>query len=425
MNKEIRGKAERCLNCVSKPCSNKGCPLGNNIPHFISKIREGKYKEAHEILTETTVFPAICGRICPHKKQCEGACIRGIKGDAVSIGDLEAFVGDIALREKYSISKLTESAENVDEDALLAKKRVAVIGGGPAGLACAAFLARKNVNVTIYEKYDYLGGLLIHGIPEFRLPREIIKNSVDIILDVGIEVKYNMELGRNLYLEDLKKEYDAIFLSFGANKSKKMGIEGEELEGVYGGNELLEYKLHTDYTEKTVAVIGCGNVAMDSARIIKKLGAKKVIVIYRRSQKEMPAEEKEYNAAEKEGIEFLFQTNIVKIIGDKKVEKLELVKTKLVKKEGEARLSPINIEGSNYKINVDFVVTALGSKPEDFVQNLNLNLDKNGNIEIDKFNRTSEDKVFAGGDLAGVKQTVAWAARSGRDAAKNIINYLG
>ena len=424
MNKEIRGKVEQCLNCVLKPCSNTGCPLGNDIPQFISKIKEEKNKEAYEILIETTVLPAICGRICPHKKQCEGACIRGIKGDSVSIGDLEAYVGDIAIKEKYKISKSTNGGKNVDEGSILCHKKVAIIGGGPAGLTCAAFLARKNVNVTIYEKYDYLGGLLIHGIPEFRLPREIIKNSIDNILNLGIEVKYNMELGRNLNLEDLKEEYDAIFLGFGANKSKKMGIKGEELEGVYGGNELIENKLHPDYTEKTVAVIGCGNVAMDSARIIKRLGAKKVIVIYRRSQNEMPAEEKEFYAAEKEGIEFLFQTNIIKIIGNKKVENLELIKTKLVKKEEETRLSPVDIEGSNYKIDVDFVVMALGSKPEDFVQNLNLKLDKNGNIEIDKFNKTSEDKVFAGGDLAGAKQTVAWAARSGRDTAKSIIKYL-
>ena len=424
MNEEIKNKANYCLNCKLKPCTNKGCPLGNDIPLFISKIKEQKYEEAYYILTETTVLPAICGRICPQKKQCEGSCLRGIKGDPVSIGDLEAYVGDIAIKEKYKISKSTNSGKNVDKDSILCHKKVAIIGGGPAGLTCAAFLARKNVKVTIYEKYDYLGGLLAHGIPEFRLPRKVIENAISNILDLEIDVKYNMELGKNLNLEKLKTEYDAIFLSFGANKSKKMGIEGEDLDGVYGGNELLEYNLHPNYKGKNVAVIGGGNVAIDSARTIKRLGAKKVIIIYRRSEKEMPAEENEYKEAQNENIEFLFQTNIVKIIGDKKAEKIELIKTELVKKENETRLSPVDIEGSNYKIDTDFVVMALGSKPEDFVSKLNLKLNKWGNIEIDEFNKTSEDKIFAGGDAAGAKQTVAWAAKSGRDVAQNIIEFL-
>ena len=424
MNKEIKTKAEYCLNCKLKPCSNKGCPLGNDIPAFISKIKEEKYKEAYYILTRTTVLPAICGRICPHKKQCEGSCIRGIKGDSVSIGELEAYVGDIAIKDGYKLSKLTDIEKNVESIQDLSKKKVAIIGGGPAGLTCAAFLAKRNIKVTIYEKHNYLGGLLYHGIPEFRLPRNVVEETIFNILDLGIEVKYNMELGKSLDLESLKKEYDAIFLGIGSNKSRKMGIEGEELEGVYGANELLEYNLHQNYQGKTVAVIGGGDVAIDSARTIKRLGAKKVIIIYRRSQNEMPAEEKEYNDAKKENIEFLFQTNIVKIIGDEKVEKLELIKTELVKKKNETRLSPVDIEGSNHEIDVNCVVMALGSKPEDFVSNLNLKLNNWGNIEIDELNKTSEDKVFAGGDVAGAKQTVAWAARSGRDAAYSIMKYL-
>lgn len=424
MNNNIKEKAEYCLNCKLKPCSNKGCPLGNDIPAFISKIKEENFKEAYNILTETTVLPAICGRICPHKKQCEGSCIRGIKGTSVSIGDLEAYIGDIAIKEKYKINKSTKSEENVENVVNLSQKNVAIVGGGPAGLSCAAFLARKNVNVTIYEKYDYLGGLLIHGIPEFRLQKDIVKNMVSKILDLGIEVKYNMELGRNLNLEDLKEQYDAIFLGVGANKSRKIGIRGEELKGVYGANELLEKNLHPDYKEKTVVVIGGGNVAMDSARTIKRLGAEKVIVVYRRSQNEMPAEEKEFLDAQNEGIEFLFNTNIVKILGNKKVEKVELIKTELIKKEEEERLVPVNIEESNYVIDADFVVMALGSKPEDFINKLELKLDKYGNIDIDEFNKTSEDNIFAGGDVAGTKQTVAWAARSGRDASYNIIEYL-
>lgn len=426
MNKEIKSKAEHCLNCKLKPCSNKGCPLGNDIPLFISKIKEEKYEEAYKILAETTVLPAICGRICPHRKQCEGSCVRGFKENPVSIGDLEAYIGDIAIKEKYKIPKSTKGAENVKKEGTLSQKKVAIIGGGPAGLTCAAFLAKRNIKVTIYEKNDYLGGLLAHGIPEFRLPKEVLKSTISSILDLGIEVKYNMELGHNINLKKLKTEYDAIFLSFGANKSRKMGIEGENLEGVYGGNELLEYNLHPDYKGKTVVVIGGGNVAIDSARTIKRLGAKKVIVIYRRSEKEMPAEQKEYNEAKNENIEFLFKTNIIKIIGNKKVEKIELIKTELVKKENETRLSPIDVDGSNYKIGADIVVMALGSKPESFVSKLNLNLNLNewGNIEIDEFNKTSEEKIFAGGDITGTKQTVAWAAKSGRDAAHNIMEFL-
>lgn len=424
MNEEISKKAIYCLNCKLKPCSNKGCPLGNDIPTFIDKIKEEKYKEAYDILTKTTVLPAICGRICPHKKQCEGACVRGIKGNPVNIGELESYIGDIAIKEGYKIPLLTKNQENVENGIDLSEKKVAIVGGGPAGLTCAAFLAKDNIKVTIYEKYSYLGGLLVHGIPEFRLPKAIVQKTVSKIIDLGIEVKYNMELGKNLDLEELCKIYDAVFLSFGANKSRKMGIEGEDLEGVYGGNELLEHNLHPDYKGKIVFVNGGGNVAMDSARTIKRLGAEKVIVVYRRSKEEMPAEEKEYLAAKSENIEFLFKTNIVKIIGSKKVEKVELIKTELIKREDEERLSPIDIKGSNYEMYADYVVMALGSKTDDFVKSLNLNLDKWQNIEIDENNKTSNNKIFAGGDLAGAKQTVAWASRSGRDSARNIIAFL-
>ena len=401
-----------CLSCKNKPCANNGCPLGNNIQDF---IHEKDYKKAYEILCETTVFPAVCGRICPHEKQCQGSCIRGIKGEPVSIGKMESLIGDISIKENYKILK------NIDNS--LIDKRVAIVGGGPAGLTCAAFLAKKGVQVKIYEKHSELGGLLSHGIPEFRLSQTTVKATIDKILDLDVQAELNRELGKNLELEELIQANDAVFVSIGANIPAKMNIEGENLKGVYGGNDLLEYNRHPSYVGKTIAVIGGGNVAMDSARTIKRLGADKVIIIYRRAEEQMPAEKKEIEDAKREGIEFLFQTNIIRIIGVEKVEKIECIKTELVQKEGEKRLVPVNIKNSNYTMNVDYVVMATGSKPEG---NVIRNFEKNkwGYINIDEKMQTSIPKVFAGGDVAGEKSTVAWAARSGRNAANNIIKFL-
>ena len=412
---EIKEKSEYCLNCKIKPCSNKGCPLGNNIPTFIKAIKEEDYKKAYEILSETTVLEAVCGRICPHTKQCEGSCVRGIKSNPVSIGELEAFVGDISIKENYKIPQNNTSNKN---------KKIAIIGGGPAGLTASAFLLKEGYSVTLYEKYNYLGGLLVHGIPEFRLPKNTVKDTIQKIIDLGLEVKYNMELGKDFSIQELESKYDAIFLAFGANISTKMGIDGENLEGVYGGNQLLEYNSHPDYKNKKVAIIGGGNVAMDCARTVKRLGAEEVSIIYRRAEEQMPAETKEIEEAKEEGIKFIFQNNLVKILGNNKVEQIELIKTKLVQKEGENRKSPVNIPDSNYIIDMDYVIMALGSHPEQFVSRLGLELNEKGYIKIDENNRTSNGKIFAGGDLAGTKGTVAWAARSGRDTAEAIIKYL-
>lgn len=412
---EIKEKANYCLNCPVKPCSNKGCPLNNNIPEFIKAVKEEDIKKAYEILSETTVLESVCGRICPHMKQCEGSCVRGIKGEPVSIGDLEAYVGDVAIKNNYKISEINKEKKD---------KKIAIVGGGPAGITASAFLLKKGFSVTLFEKYNYLGGLLVHGIPEFRLPKNIVKNTIQKVIDLGLEVKYNYELGKNLSLNELEKDYDAIFLAYGANITTKMGVEGEELDGVYGGNQLLEYKNHPDYKGKSVAVIGGGNVAMDCARTIKRLGAENVKIIYRRAEEQMPAETKEIQEAKEEGIEFLFQNNIVKIIGKNKVEKLELIKTELVQKEGETRKVPINIENSNYVIDIDYVVMALGSMPESFTMDLGITLNKYGYIYIDENYQTSNKKIFAGGDIAGCKSTVAWAARSGREAANKITQFL-
>ena len=419
---EIKEKADYCLNCKVKPCSNKGCPLHNEIPDFIKEVKEENFSKAYEILCTTTVLQGICGRICPHQKQCQGSCIRGIKGNSVDIGDLEAFVFDKAMEQGNSLSKVWK--QEIEKNKGKLNKKVAIIGGGPSGLTAAAFLVKQGIDVTIYEKYDYLGGLLVHGIPDFRLDKRIVKQTVDNILDLGIKVEYGKVLGKNLSLNELEQEYDAIFLAFGANCSSKMGVEGENLDGVYGGNELLEYNTHPNYEGKIVVVAGGGNVAMDCARTIKRLGAKEVKVVYRRSRKQMPAEDKEVEKAMKEGVEFLFQNNIAKIIWENKVEKLELIKTELVQKEGDTRLSPVNIDRSNYVINADYVVMALGANPEPFVKDLKLDLNKWGNIEVDENYKTSRSKIYAGGDLAGVRGTVAWAAFSGREAAKRIAKKL-
>ena len=411
----IKESAYECLQCIKSPCQ-KGCPLNNDIRGLIKLFREEKYKEAYNLLLETTILPSVCGRICPKSRQCEGKCVktRINNGKSIEIGKIEAFIGDMALKNNWSINSLP-----------LNNKRIAVVGGGPAGLTCAAFLRRNGYNVTIYERHDYLGGLLYHGIPDFRLDKTLLRKVVDKILELGIDVRLNQSIGKDFTLEDLENEYDAVFLGFGANGSSKMNIPGEDLKGVYGGNELLETGNHPDYEGKVVVVSGGGNVAIDVACTIKKANAKKVYVIYRRSEKEAPAEENEIREAKDEGVEFLFQNNILGIYGDKTVEKVEVIKTELVKKEGDDRLSPVNIEGSSYYLPCDYVVMAIGSHPEEFiVNNLGLELDKRGRILIDKDGYTSKEKVFAGGDLAGTIGTVAFAARSGRDAAYAIMKYL-
>ncbi len=414
MKEEIQEKANYCLHCVVRPCQMSGCPLGNHIPDFIQAVKENNFEKAYEILSETTVLESICGRICPHEKQCQGKCVRGIKGEPVSIGELEAQVGDYASEHNLTIPKEAKKEGSV-----------AIVGTGPAGLTCGAFLAKKGYMVTIFEKYTKLGGILNHGIPEFRLSEAVKEQTIQKILDLGITVKMGQELGQDFTLAELENEYDAIFLGFGANCSSQMGIEGEDLPEVVGGNELLEKGEYPDYTGKRVAVIGGGNVAMDTARTIQRKGAKEVTVIYRRAEEQMPAERKEIQDAKQEGVQFLFTTNILKILGDGKVEKIECIQTKLVQKEGETRLSPVNVEGSNHTKEIDYVVMALGSKPEEaVVAKLGLELDQKNRIVVDEKGRTSKKNVFAGGDITSTKGTIAWAARQGRDAAEAIAEYL-
>lgn len=415
-NLKINREIKKCASCVTKPCQ-VGCPLNNDITSFIKKAKEKKFEEAYKIILNTSVLPSICGRICPHEKQCQGMCAKSFSYGAVQIGNIEKYIGDLAIKNNWKIDKTKKSKKN--------KSKIAVIGSGPSSLTCAAFLAREGYLVTIYEKHEYLGGLLYHGIPEFRLDKSLLEKSIQKILDIGIDVKKNLELGKDYTLDDLQKEYDAIFLGIGANVSRAMNIDGENLEGVYGGNELLEKNSHPNYSGKNVVVSGGGNVAMDTARKIKKLGAKSVTIVYRRAKEQMPAEKKEIKEAEEEGIKFLYKTNILRIIGKKNVQKVECIKTELVKKEDEDRLSPVNIPNSNFLLDTDYVVMAIGSKPEEkLLEKLELEKNERGYIKINENHQTSTENIFAGGDIIGNKATVAWAARSGRDSADCIINYL-
>ena len=404
----IKKQAEYCLNCKNKPCQT-GCPLQNNIPDFIKWIKEENYEEAFKVLSVTTIFEPICGRICPQKSQCEGSCVRGTKGNSVHIGELEMIVGD------YMLEHIDLEITDADEES----KKVAIIGSGPAGLACSYYLSTRGVKVDIYEKHDKLGGLLRYGIPEFRLEKEILDKWLEkYILNKNVTAFTNMELGKNILLEDLRKDYDEVVLAFGANISNKMKIEGEDKEFVLGGNELLEYQNMPDFTKRTVAVIGGGNVAMDASRTIKRLGAKEVKVVYRRAEEQMPAERKEIEQAKEEGVEFLFLTNMIRVLNNK----IECVKTELIKKEGETREYPVNVEGSNFFMDVDFVVLAVGSSPDNkLINELGVKTNKWGHIEVADDYKTSAEKTYAIGDVIGNKQTVAWAARSGFECAKKIV----
>lgn len=400
--------ARKCMNCVTKPCQ-IGCPLNIDIPEFIKDFRNGNYEEAFKVLCQSTVLPSVCGRICPVDKQCQGSCAKKVSYDPVEIGKIESYIGDLALKNEWSLPKKTKK-----------NGKVAVIGSGPSGLTCAAFLAENGYQVTIYEKHDYLGGLLYHGIPKFRLDRELVQKMIKQILDLGINVKTNVSLGKDISLEELEKEYDAVFLGLGANLSKMMGLKGETLRGVYGANELLENLVHPDYTGRNVVVIGGGGVSIDMARTAIRMGAKEVGVIYRRSRNEMSAEMDDIKQAKKEKIKFLFQTNVIGINGEEEVKSIECVKTSLDKDK-----KAINVEGSNFTIDTDYVIMAVGSRADsDLLEKLKLDVKENGYLMVNTNNQTSNPKIFAAGDLTGAKSTVAWACRNGRDTAYSIMNFI-
>lgn len=405
---EVKIAASKCETCVTKPCQ-IGCPLNIDIPEFIGNVKNNNYEEAFKVLCKSTVLPSVCGRICPVDKQCQGSCAKKVSYDPVEIGKIESYIGDLAVENGWKLPK--KSKKNT---------RIAVIGSGPSGLTCAGFLAENGYQVTIYEKHEYLGGLLYHGIPKFRLDKELVSKVIKQILDLGIEVKTNVSLGKDISLKKLEKEYDAVFLGLGANVSKMMGLSGEELNGVYGANELLENLVQVDYTSKRVVVIGGGGVSIDMARTAIKEGASEVGIIYRRSRSEMSAEMNDIRAAKKEGIKFLFQTNVIKILGEDKVTGIECVKTTLDKDK-----KAINVEGSNFVIDTDIVIMAVGSRADsELLENLKLDVKENGYLMVNGDNQTSNPKIFAAGDLTGAKSTVAWACRNGRDTAYSIMKFL-
>lgn len=408
----IKKLASNCEKCVTKPCQ-IGCPLNNDIPGFINEIKNNNYENAFNILKETTILMPICGRVCPHLRQCEGSCVKGVSYNHVEIGKLEAFIGDLWTNKEWKLKAPRKT-----------NYKVAVIGAGPSGLTAAYFLRMNGIKVTIYEKHYYLGGLLYNGIPEFRLPKRIVKKVTNRIIKLGIKVKYNKELGRNLDLSKLKKEYDAIYIAIGANSSNKMNIPGEELKCVYGANELLESNKRLRYKGKTVIISGGGNVSMDIARTVKRLGAKKAIIVYRREENKLSADLEEVLAAKKDGVSLLCSHNIIAIHGRRKVKEVELVKTEYKTPEGESSPKVVNIPNSNYKIKANYVIMAIGSHQTKVVDELPLEKNLQGRIKIDGSGRTSDKKIFSGGDVAGTKGTVAWAARAGRNAAFAIIEYL-
>ncbi|MBR6034407.1 MAG: FAD-dependent oxidoreductase [Clostridia bacterium] len=406
---DLQEKVEYCLNCQNKPCVS-GCPLGNNIPEFIKLVKEQKYEEAYDILSKTTVMPFICGKICPKSAQCQGKCTRGIKQTPVLIGEIENTIGELAINNKWNL-KLHASRQN--------GKEVAIVGAGPAGITAAINLAQKGFEITVYEKREKIGGILRYGIPDFRLDKKYIDALEEQLISLNVRIVLNRTLGENINIEELIRKYDAVLLCIGANSSCKMGIPGENMEHVLGANELLEYNKHPNYNGKKVIVIGGGNVAMDASREINHLGAKKVTVVYRRQREQMPAEPKEIEEAEAEGINFLFKTNVKEIKKDKAI----CTKNELIKKEGENRLSPVEIANSEFEMDADYVIMAIGSKLNS--KGLDgVNLTPKGYINVDENYKTNINNVYACGDTAGGIATVAFASKTGREAANKIAESL-
>ena len=420
-------EANRCLNCKNKPCVG-GCPVSIDIPAFISKIKEEDFEGAYEIITKSSSLPAVCGRVCPQELQCESKCVRGIKGEPVAIGRLERFIADWHMANSKSEA----------EKPKLNGHKVAVVGSGPAGLTCAGDLAKKGYEVTIFEALHTPGGVLVYGIPEFRLPKEIVKKEIENLKALGVTVMTNMVIGKVLSVDELfENGFEAVFVGSGAGLPRFMNIEGENLNGVYSANEFLTrvnlmkaYKEDSDTPVKkvkNVAVVGGGNVAMDAARCAKRLGADNVYIVYRRSMEEMPARREEVEHAEEEGIIFKTLNNPVRILGDDFVTGIECVKMTLGEPDQSGRRQPIVCEGSEYTIDVDTVIMAIGTSPNPLIKNTTEGLDTDRRgciITKGEGGLTSKKGVYAGGDVVMGAATVILAMGAGKDAAKAIDEYI-
>ncbi len=430
-------EAMRCLNCKTMPCVS-GCPVKIRIPEFIGKIKEGDFEGAYKIITESSSLPAVCGRVCPQETQCESKCVRGIKGESVGIGRLERFVAD------WHNTFSTEEPQSPQPNG----HKVAVVGSGPSGLTCAGDLAKKGYSVTVFEAFHVAGGVLVYGIPEFRLPKSIVAKEVETLEKLGVDIQTNVVIGKTLTVDELfEMGYEAVFIGSGAGLPNFMGIEGESLKGVYSANEFLTrsnlMKAYLDGASTPVmkggrvAVVGGGNVAMDAARTALRLGADKVYIVYRRSMDELPARREEVEHAEEEGIEFRLLCNPVEILGynnpenprDEKngfVTGMKCVRMELGEPDERGRRRPVEIKGSEFIIDVDTVIMSIGTSPNPLIKSTTegLLVNSRGGIVVNEDGLTSRNAVYAGGDAVTGAATVISAMGAGKVAAKAIDEYL-
>lgn len=426
---EAMEEAQRCLHCKNRPCV-EGCPVNIHIPEFIAKVAEGDFKAAYEIISDTNALPCVSGRVCPQESQCESRCVRGVKGEAVAIGRLERFVAD------WYLKNMVAAPQKPTQNGI----RVAVVGSGPAGLTCASDLAKKGYEVTVFEAFHTAGGVLVYGIPEFRLPKAIVQSEVDKLEALGVEFRLDVVVGRTITIDELMEEgYKAVFVGSGAGLPLFMGIEGENLAGVYSANEYLtRVNLMKAYREdydtplrksKAVAVVGGGNVAMDAARCAKRMGAEKVYLIYRRGEEEMPARREEIDHAKEEEIDFRLLRNPVRILGDERgrVCQIECVEMQLQAPDESGRRVPKEVPGSNFFLDVDTVIMALGTSPNPLIRSTTPGLETNRRgclVVNEETMQTSREGIYAGGDAVTGAATVILAMGAGKKAAEAMDEYL-